>query len=76
MEIVSKLAILLISIITFSFALCVGGYTHFPSCTHMLARVKHFCNTPYLLVDTHSYAYVHGLFYLCEECVPKSPKVP
>ena len=34
--------------------------------------LKHFCNTPYLPVDTHSYAYAHGLH---EQCVPKSPKV-
>ena len=56
-------------------ALHAGGDTHFPSCTHTLTRVKHFCSTP---VDTHtcSYEYVHGLFYLhvCEQCAPKSPK--
>ena len=76
MEIVSKSAILLgfLPINIFSFMLYMGGDTHFPSSTHTLARIKYFCNTPYLPVDTHSYIYDHGLIYLREQCVPKSPK--
>ena len=29
---------------------------------------------PYLPVNTHSYVYAHGLYYLHKQCVPKSPK--
>ena len=79
MEMVSKLAVLLVFFFTLKLS-SVSCYTrpetHPESRTHTLARIKHFCNTPYLSVDTHSYVhvYAHELFYLREQCVPNSPK--
>ena len=71
MEIVSKLVVLLIFIHKLSSAsFYAQEETHSPSCTHMLGRTKHFCNIPYLPVDTHSDVYAHGPYYLREQCVP------
>ena len=80
MEIVSKLAVLLIFTHKLPSASRYAGKETYISHlvpTHWLglntsAILHNMCvylKTWYLQVDTHSYAYAHGLFYLCEQCV-------